>query len=354
MDNEEFYDSLDGDISSSSNTSLTNLNFNVKKSFHESKIAPNTNTSLLVIKPPPNSNCSYGSRKSSDSSLSSQFRSKCSLHSNDKNYSKTDHVFTNNISTIVPLYSGETKINNMTKVRKCCSTLSLVGNQNQELYSQKSKDDGAKKDKTSLRKRRTKNRKNERIQVQNVKSKSYLKIFHSRIGYPASPKKPCTTDTNRSTCGDTKRSSISSISTERDEFQDAEDNELETASYYFRAIAEAENYKAPEYEKNCDNVDTNASCFQMASVSEIFSSNRPSKNIKPLRKCVNSKLLPIPVLGGLGPDTARNQDKMELRKKQLSYGRKASYKNRIKLLEINILKNLKSEMEESTSIKNEV
>lgn len=41
---------------------------------------------------------------------------------------------------------------------------------------------------------------------------------------------------------------------------------------------------------------------------------------------------------------------MELRKKQLQYGQKASNRNRIKMVELNILKSLKNEIENSNII----
>ncbi|KAK4883153.1 hypothetical protein RN001_006472 [Aquatica leii] len=327
MDKEEFYDSLEGDLSSTSNTSLTEQNLKPNTASQLNDTPSDSNTTLLIIKPPPENKLSC-SRKSSNSSLSSEFENKCSFYCNEHNNQKIC-TLANDLSRTIPLYSGEKNIYDINKNRKCRSTSTLINNMNtQTIFSLKTKDDSTKKIKTAQRKQRSRNRNLQKstVQVQEVRSKSYLKIFHNRIGYPTSAKKSTPTDTNRSICGDTKRSSITSNSTERDEFEDAEDNQCETASYYFRAIAESENPNTTDNINGPSSSSTfysSSSCYRMASVSEIFSNKKTPKNKKSLYRYTRSKLQPIPVLGGLGPDTLRSQDKMELRKKQLNYGQKA-------------------------------
>ncbi|KAF5287682.1 hypothetical protein FQA39_LY15782 [Lamprigera yunnana] len=343
MYNEEFYDSLEGDFSSPSNESLLIQNFE-SKVWLEDKSTSMSNTSLIVIKPPPLKSKLIRSKQSSNSSLSSPVQSKCSVNNNNR---KTEE----NRSSGIPLYTGKKNVSRSSKSRKCCSTTMIVYNNKSNSANdfQKTRDDVNDNEKKTLRRKRTKkgNFRKESIQIEKVPSNSYLKIFHHRIGYPTSAKKQIQTDTNRSTCGDSERSSIISNSSSPNDFCDAEDNSFETASYYFQAITEAEKSNKEDDSKLYAN-SSNASCsssasFEMASISEIFQEKLKSK--MKTQKSVKNKLPPVPVLGSLGPETGRNHDKMELRQKQLKYGQKASYKNRIKLLEINILKNLKLEME---------
>ncbi|XP_031329421.1 uncharacterized protein LOC116164742 [Photinus pyralis] len=350
MASEVFYDSLEGEHStpsdSPSDKAVSSITGNDNLIVIENEVVNLSSSScVLVIKYPPN-HSSQCSRKSSNSSLKSEFERKCSLNS-----ARLDHP--RDISTLVPLYSGDIDKFGI-KCRKCCSTPSQKPQGTDcFVHDEKVRTGSSKKCETSRKKlikcRNTKmSSKGSEIFIPEVRSRSYLTMFHRRIGYPEQTPNIDIKDTQRSVFGDTKRSLISLTSNENEQFRDAEDCQSDTTSFYMKAITESNQNKI-------GSGDANQSPAIVApppsSTSEIFSCTTPTRCANKSKRRVN-KLYPIPDMGGLGADTVRFKDKMELRKRQLQYGQRASNRNRIKLKELDILKNLKNEIAESNAINN--
>lgn len=353
MSSEVFYDSLEGEHSSppdspSDNTVSSVVTGNDKLIVNENKVLNlSSNSCVLVIKYPPN-HSSQCSRKSSNSSIRSEFEQNCSLNSG-----RLDHP--RDISTLVPLYSGDIDKFCM-KCRKCSSTPSPKAKDADCLVSDEKVSGSCKTCQTSKKKlikcRNTKvPSKDSEIIIPEVRSRSYLRMFHRSIGYPGQTPKIGTNDTQRSIFGDSKRSSISLSSNENEQFRDAEDCQSDTTSFYMKAISESNHQKMGSGDaKHSPTI----VAPPPSSTSELFSCTTPTNSTRSTYKSKRriNKLYPIPDLGGLGADTARFKDKMELRKRQLQYGQRASNRNRIKLKELDILKNLKNEIAESNAINN--
>ncbi|KAF2883087.1 hypothetical protein ILUMI_23079 [Ignelater luminosus] len=335
MDSDKLYDSLDEEFASS--TSLPELVSNnpstAKKNNLENVDLDLTITEELLS-------------KNHKKNTASNFRQRCIVMNSREIQENLD------ISSIVPLYSGDKYKSELGSSKKS-SSIPLISKKRCEHYSS-SKDDSFSKNGTSKCRRRLKftqgSCSNIDAIVQATSTKSYLGMFHSRVEYSGASKKKELDDTARSLFGDSQRSLISQAPSGKEEFLDAEDNHSDTTSFYFNQIENEKINSLQQTENRIQTVSENKS-KNLKSITDIFLTSRSDKianKKKPLVK--KATIAPLPILGRLGPDSIAVQEKMERRKKQLQYGQKASNRNRIKMVELSVLKSLKNEMENSNII----
>lgn len=177
--------------------------------------------------------------------------------------------------------------------------------------------------------------------IQTVKEpNSYLRIFHSKIGYSSGSN--VTPDTCRGTDGDlTFRTATSMDSQDTEVFHDAQAAEPDTESFYFDYL---HNEQERERIKSVTTTSlTDRSFSKLQSVSEVGLSASPKRQSKK-RSGVRKDVLDSPFLGSLGPDIEAVREKQRTLQKRQLYGCTVSQKNIIKITEGKLLKELKHEV----------
>ncbi|XP_017778120.1 PREDICTED: uncharacterized protein LOC108563836 [Nicrophorus vespilloides] len=184
--------------------------------------------------------------------------------------------------------------------------------------------------------------------------KSYLDIFHARIGYIRTGGNDTTravvdphTDRKLSSSSSSSTSSTTSSKAASDstEFVDAKSFVSDSSSFYLNHI-EVERRAKRNVESGLLELESGDN---LRSVSEARShSNAPPRPKPPSSQ--TRLILEVPALGRLGPDPEVVKQKMIKFKRQQTYGQRASNENRIRMMEKAVLKNFNLELKKSANL----
>ncbi|KAK9758613.1 hypothetical protein QE152_g718 [Popillia japonica] len=202
------------------------------------------------------------------------------------------------------------------------------------------------------------------LNLKDKRQKTYSNIFYKKIGkFKNDVEKSQQTETSRAQCGgNTERSDVSGVSSH---FSDAKSTISDTTSFYMDLLNKQKplnqrEFKPPAHEKVLKKIELDTqsvSDFNLKSISQCLvpnnsvaddtgkTTNRTSTHAAKFKPKMS--IVAPPILGSLGPDMEAIQDKLSLLKKRRSYGQRVSDRNRIKMKEIKVLKDLNEEIRKS-------
>lgn len=190
--------------------------------------------------------------------------------------------------------------------------------------------------------------------------KSYVDLFHAKIGYVQGSEP---TETSRAVCDDdsfkTARSSAQS------DYSDAETSSFVSDTSFYTKFLENEKLLTDQMSSvscqsehsgrtviskvsNANNSNLKSKCNSKISKS---TTGLPSGGSKVhIKSKIDRPILKVPTLGGLGPDREAAKEKLDNLKKQQKYGQKVSNQNRVKIMEMKVMKNFKYELKKSSEL----
>ncbi|GJQ69473.1 hypothetical protein Trydic_g6580 [Trypoxylus dichotomus] len=236
------------------------------------------------------------------------------------------------LSEVIPLYDREMPKRSLKDVRK-------------ELQQDKKQTKCAKFKKSGIQ--------NAGNPLVNLKEqRTYSNIFYARMGRQILDKNKLTESARAQYGDETNRSNVSEVSSH---FSDAKSSVSEGTSFYMDLLNTNQTTSSGDTitpssnksEKKLESESLYESEFNFKSISQCFEQNKSISNVKiGGNRKAKSKLCLVtpPVLGSLGPDMEAIQDKLSLLKKRRSYGQRVSDRNRIKMKEMQVLKDLTEEI----------